>query len=361
MTTLTASKTSFLSRYRMLTIVLILGVAFPFLIGFTDGQSPAAVIASEGGNAKFMMGLAVEIFILALFALSYDLVIGVTGLLSLGQMMFFATGAYGAGVMLKSFEWALPVTLLAVIVIGVVQALLFAVVIPRTGGALTFALVTLGFASVFAIIVESPELKDYTGSDVGLQGAAAAVPSWLNTTDSRFWLYLVVFAILAAAYLTFKRILESPTGAVLVATRDNPDRAQMLGYNIFWFQLFALVVSSITAAISGMLWAMHQPIVTPTVAGLGWMVTVLLMVIMGGIGTLSGAIVGAGTYRLLDFYLERWFGGTATLLLGIAFILIVLFLPYGIVGTWRERSARIKQGRKRLISLVTGRNESTQE
>ena len=352
MTTLPTSRGGFLSRYRLLSIVIVLGLAFPFLVGLLDGQAPADVIASEGGNAKFMMGLAIEVFILGLFALSYDLVLGVTGLLSLGQMFFFATGAYGAGVMLKSFEWPLAAVVLAVVVIGVVQALLVAVVIPRIGGALTFALVTLGIATIFLILVQSPEMKPWTGSDVGLQGTAGTVPEWINTTDNRFRLYLVVFGLLMVAFLIYKRIVASPTGAVLVATRDNPDRASMLGYNIFWFQLFALVVSSITAAVSGMLWAMHQPIVTPTVAGLGWMVTVLLMVIMGGIGTLSGAIVGAGTYRLLDFYLERWFGGGATMLLGAAFILIVLFLPYGIVGTWRVKSAQVREGRDRLLRLV---------
>ncbi len=352
MTTLPSPSGSFFSRYRMLTIVVILGLAFPFIVGLLDGQAPADVIASEGGNAKFMMGLAVEIFILGLFALSYDLVLGVTGLLSLGQMFFFATGAYGAGIMLKSFEWSLVLIIPAIVLIGVVQALLVAVVIPRIGGALTFALVTLGIATIFLIIVQSPEMKPWTGSDVGLQGAAGAVPEWINTTDNRFTLYLVVFALLVVTFLIYKRIVASPTGAVLVATRDNPDRALMLGYNIFWFQLFALVVSSITAALSGMLWAMHQPIVTPTVAGLGWMVTVLLMVIMGGIGTLSGAIVGAGTFRLLEFYLERWFGGEATMLLGIAFILIVLFLPYGIVGTWRVKSPRVREGRDRLLRMV---------
>lgn len=357
MTMLPVSNNSFFVRYKMLLVVIVLGVAFPFLVGFMDGQSPAAVIASEGGNSKFLMGLAVEVFILALFALSYDLVLGITGLLSLGHMMFFAAGAYGAGVMLKSFDWPLWGIVIAVIIIGVVQALLFAVVIPRIGGALTFALVTLGFATMFSIVIQSPELKPWTGSDVGLQGAAGVVPEWINTTDSRFQLYLVVFALLLVAYLIYKRIVESPTGAVLVATRDNPDRAQMLGYNIFWFQMFALVVASITASLSGMLWAMHQPIVTPTVAGLGWMVTVLLMVIMGGIGTLSGAIVGAATFRLLEFYLERWFGGGATMLLGIAFILIVLFLPYGIVGTWRARAIQRKQGYQRLKNLVTGASD----
>lgn len=354
MTIAASPRTGFLNRHGMLVFVITLAILFPFIVGLLNGQSPSAVIASEGGNAKFMMGLAIEVFILAIFALSYDLVLGIAGLLSLGHAMFFAAGAYGAGIMLKSFGWSLLATLIAVIVIGVIQALLFAVVLPRVQG-LTFALVTLGLASMFWIVIQSPELADYTGGDVGLQGASGLVPEWINTTDNRFRLYLLVFAVLLLFYLAYRRIVASPTGAVLIANRENEERTMMLGYNTVWFQLFALVVASITAAIAGMFWTMHQPIVTPAVASLGWMVTVLLMVIMGGIGTLSGAIIGAAVFRLLSFYLERWFGGGATLLLGITFILIVLFLPYGIVGTWRVRRFKIAEGRKRLAALVTGK------
>lgn len=354
MTTPAPAPRSFFSRHAMLVVVVALAVAFPFLVGLMDGQSPAEVIAAEGGNSKFLMGLAIEVFILALFALSYDLLLGITGLLSFGHQMFFAVGAYGTGIMLQSFGWSLFATFLGVLVAGVLQALLFGVVLPRVQG-ITFALVTLGIASMFWIVIQSPEVGDYTGADVGLQGTSGFVPEWINTNDNRFRFYLLALIVLVFFYLLYRRIVASPTGAVLVANRENEDRALMLGYNTFWFKLFALLVSSITAAIAGMLWAMHQPIVTPTVASLGWMVAVLLMVLIGGIGTLSGAIVGAAVYRLLSFYLERWFGGAAALVLGVAYVLLVLFLPYGIVGTWRLKRLDIENGRKRLLSFITGK------
>jgi branched-chain amino acid transport system permease protein len=354
MTTVAAPSATFLRRHAMFIVVIVVAVAFPFLVGLLDGQSPADVIASEGGNSKFLMGLAIEIFILAIFALSYDLLLGITGLLSFGHQMFFAVGAYGTGIMLQSFEWSLFATLLGVLVAGVLQALLFAVVLPRVQG-ITFALVTLGIASMFWIIIQSPELGDWTGADVGLQGTSAFVPEWINTNDHRYRFYVLALVLLVLFYLLYRRIVESPTGAVLVANRENEDRALMLGYNTFWFKLFALLVSSITAALAGMLWAMHQPIVTPTVASLGWMVAVLLMVLIGGIGTLSGAIVGAAVYRLLSYYLERWFGGGASLMLGIAYVLLVLFVPYGIVGTWRLKRFQITDGRKRLVAMLTNR------
>ncbi len=351
MTELTIQQPGIFVRYRMLVIVVAAGILFPFIVGFIDGQSPAAVIASEGGNAKFLMGLAVEVFILAIFALSFDLILGFAGLFSLGHQMFFAVGAYGAGIMLKSLDWSLPATVMGVLVLGVLQAILFGVVLPRVQG-ITFALVTLGFGAMFYVVIQSPEISDHAGSDVGLAGASSLVPEWMNTTENRFRFYLLVFAILLLIYLAYRRIVASPTGAVMVAIRDNPERAAMLGYNTFWFQFFALFVSSITAAIAGMLWALHQPIVTPAVAGLGWMIAVLLMVIMGGLGTLTGAIVGAAAFRLLGFYLEKWFGGSADLLLGITFILIVLLLPYGIVGTWRAKAVERARGWERLKSLA---------
>ena len=352
MTVSAPTRPGFIQRHSMLTLVTVLALVFPFLVGLLDGQSPAAVISSEGGNAKFMMGLSVEIFILALFAMSYDLVLGITGLFSLGHQMFFAAGAYGSGIMLKSLEWSLGATLLGLVVLAVLQALLYGIILPRVRGGLTFALVTLGFGAMFWIVIQSPELSEYAGSDVGLAGASSLVPAWINTTENRFTFYLVALAILLIVYIVFRQIIASPTGAVMIANRDNADRARMLGYNVFWFQLFALVMSSLAAALAGMLWVMHQPIVTPTIASLGWMVTVLLMVIMGGIGTLSGAVIGAAAYRLLDFYFERWFGGGATVLLGAAFIAIVLFLPYGIVGTWRAKAAARSAGWTRLTSLL---------
>ncbi len=355
MTTSVSTRSGPLQRHRVLLLVIVFAVVFPFFIGILYGQSPAAVIASEGGNAKFMMGLAVEIFILAMFAMSYDLILGITGLFSLGHQMFFAAGDYGAGIMLTSLEWSLPATFLGVLVLAVIQAILFGIILPRVRGGLTFALVTLGFGAMFWIVIQSPELSEYAGSDVGLAGASSSVPTWINTTENRFWFYLVTFAVLFLAFLAMRRIIASPTGAVMVANRDNPDRARMLGYNTFWFQIIALLAASMTASIAGMLWAIHQPIITPAIAGLQWMVAVLLMVIMGGIGTLTGAIVGAATFRLLDFYLEKWFGGGAGLMLGVAYIGIVLFLPYGIVGTWRARAVRGKEGRQRLMQLFTGK------
>ena len=344
----TKQQASWVSRYGILLIIVVAMVAFPFVVALIDGQSINDVFTSEAGNAKFWQGLLIEVFILAIYALSYDLVLGVTGLLSFGHAMFFAVGAYMTGIAFKTFEWGVPLTLLVLFVVGIGQALLFGLVLPRVKG-ITFALVTLGLASMFHIVVQSTELVEWTGADVGLQGVIT--PDFINTSTSRFTLYIVGLFSVVLIYLLYQRFVDSPTGRVWVAIRENEDRALMLGYNTFYFKLFALIIASITATYAGFLHTVHQPIVSPDIAGLGWTVIALLIILIGGVGTLTGAIVGAVVYRLLEYLLDRYFGETATTLLGLTYIAIVLFLPYGIVGTWRLRSVQIKQGRDRIMKL----------
>lgn len=348
----TAEKTSLADWWkanRGLLGLLILLIAFPFLLALSEGQSIGDVLANEAGNAKFMQGLLIEVFILAIYALSYDLILGVTGLLSFGHAMFFAAGAYFTGIAFKNLGWGAGQTLLGLVVVAVVQALLFGVVLPRVKG-ITFALVTLGLASVFHIVVQSTEMSEWTGADVGLQGVIA--PAWLNTNTARFQLYLLTLLATFLVYLIYRRFVDSPTGRVCIAIRENEGRALMLGYNTFLFKLVALVVASLTAVLAGFFHTIHQPIVSPNVASLGWTVSALLIILIGGVGTLSGALVGAAVFRLLEFFLDRWFGNAANFLLGAIYVTIVLFLPYGIVGTWRVRSLDIAKGRARLKKML---------
>ena len=348
-----AGFTGWLQRRRGLLILTAALVAFPFVISILiDGQGLSAVWANDQGNARFLQGLAIEIFILALYALSYDLILGITGLLSFGHAMFFAVGAYTFGIMLKTHEMHWVLGLGVVLIAAVLQALLFAIVLPRVKG-ITFALVTLGFASMFWIVIQSSDLQQWAGAEIGLQGVEA--PVWfLDTTNHRFAFYLVALAVMVFTYALYTRIVDAPAGRVFASIRENEDRSLMLGYNTFWFKLLVLVVASITAALAGALHMMHQPIVTPNVAGLGFTVTALLIILIGGVGTLSGALVGAAVFRLLQFYLDRWYGAASELLIGLAYVLLVLYLPYGIVGTWRLRSVRIKEGRDRLLKMLTG-------
>ncbi|MFZ5916357.1 MAG: branched-chain amino acid ABC transporter permease [Chloroflexota bacterium] len=328
-------------------LVLIVALsALPFVLALVNGQSISSLLANESGNSKFIQGLLIEVFILAVYAISYDLVLGITGLLSFGHAMFFAVGAYLTGIMLKSFGWSLLPTMGVVVAAGIVQALLFSVVLPRVKEGLTFALVTLGMASVFSIVIGTRELADYTGADVGLQGIPR--PDFLNPSTQRLRFYFVALAFAVLVYLFYRRFVDSPTGRVCVAIRENENRARMLGFNTFWFKLVALIVSAITAGLAGTMNALYKPIVSPEIAGMAYTVGALLMILIGGMGTLSGAMVGAAAYKLLDFYLHKWFEENAGFILGLVYVVFVVFVPYGIVGTWRLRSFQWKQGWQRI-------------
>ena len=336
-----------------MVVTLLVFFLLPFLVGLFDSASPAQVWLNESGQSKFIQGLAIEIFILALYALSYDLIFGFTGLLSFGHSMFFAVGAYLTGILLKNFGFSLGATFGLILVAGIVQAFLFGMVLPRVKG-ITFALVTLGMASVFHVLVVSTELGDYTGSDVGLQGVI--IPEWISPATERLRLYFITLTVLILVFMLYKRFVNSPTGRVCTAIRENEGRAQMLGYNTFYFKLAALMLSSLTAAFAGGLHTIYQPIVSPNVASLGYTVTALLVILIGGVGTLNGALVGAIVYRLLDYGLRRYIGESASFINGAVYVLIVLFLPYGIVGTWRLKSANIQQGWERLLGMFNVRS-----
>ncbi len=338
----------------MLLVIAFLA-ALPFIMTLLDGQPLSGVLANQPGQSKFYQGLLIEIFILAVYALSYDLLLGITGLLSFGHAMFYGVGAYLTGILLKSFGLSLWATLGWVVVAGIVQALLFSIVLPRVKG-ITFALVTLGMAQVFYIIIQSRELVKYAGAEIGLQGVIP--PDFINPASQRLRFYFVALTFLFLVYFFYQRFVNSPTGRVCIAIRENENRAIMLGYNTFYFKLAALIVSSITAALAGTLHTLYYPLVRPEVAGLGFTIAALLMILIGGIGTLTGALIGAATFRLLSFFLEHRFGATSQLLIGTVYIAIVLFLPYGIVGTWRMHSFGFKEAWRRRLKSFSNQAEA---
>jgi branched-chain amino acid transport system permease protein len=171
-------------------------------------------------------------------------------------------------------------------------------------------------------------------------------------------LYFVTLSILILVFLLYKRFVNSPTGRVCTAIRENEGRALMLGYNTFFFKLAALMLSSLTAALAGGLHTIYQPIVSPNVASLAYTVNALLIILIGGVGTLNGALVGAVVFRLLDYGLRRYIGESASFINGAIYVAIVLFLPYGIVGTWKLKSTDMQQGWDRLLGML---NTSSKE
>ncbi|MFZ0544911.1 MAG: branched-chain amino acid ABC transporter permease, partial [Candidatus Promineifilaceae bacterium] len=319
--------------WHVLTFMLL--IAIPFFIAW---QTETSVCTR--GRAFFWQSIFIDTFILAILALSYNLMFGFAGVISFGHAAFFGMGAYTVGLVMSHLGWAWWLAVLTALLVGVVIALIKGFIGLRIKG-LYFALFTLAFAEVFFILAGNRILADITGAE---DGFTFDVPDFLNVTQNRLFFYYLALMAMVVAFLVIRRLMNSPTGRVLHALRENEERAQMLGYNTFYFKLIAIIVAGILASGAGVLRGIALKGASPNVLSLDFTITPLLMVIVGGLGTYAGPAVGAFTLHLLEQFLrdtvvtiggteinigERW-----ALILGIVFILIVMVFPQGIVGTW---------------------------
>ena len=325
-------------------LLLLLLVLFPFLLAVLTGEPV------DSGTPKFWQGLLAQVFILGVYAMSYDLLMGYTGILSFGHAMFFGTGAYVTGILLTHAGWSLWQVTLAVLGVAIIQGLVIGVLSLRVRG-VYLAMVTLAFAQMFFILAEATDFRDLTGAEDGLHGIP--IPAWMSPTDERLRFYFIALAFCVVMYLIARRVVESPTGRVMVAIRENEARAQMIGYNTFVYKLIAVTLSGTLAALAGLMNALWNVNANPAMLSVTTTINALLMVIIGGVGTLVGPLLGAGVLQLLGYWLNSTFGPRWPLIFGIVYILIVLFFPYGLVGTWHLRGAawrRIWRDRLRGVS-----------
>jgi branched-chain amino acid transport system permease protein len=320
------------------------------------------------GITKFWQGQLIIFFIMAVFAMSYDLLMGFGGILSFGHAASFGGGAYTFALLMK--HWApnfmsqyrimvgslditqivvLILVLLAVLVVSILIGLLFSATSIRLKGAY-FAMLTLAIGSAMYILVKATDFHQWTGADEGLHGVP--VPLWLNPTQNRLTIYFISLIFLAICYLLMKRMVNSPTGKVIIANRENEDRMRMIGYNPVVFRTIAFVSASVFAGLAGMFYSIWNTSATPTMISAVTTINALIMTILGGMGTLVGPILGAAIMQTISQFFYTWFGARWPLVFGVLFILIVMFLPYGIIGTWRLRSPSIKQGWEKLLSFL---------
>jgi branched-chain amino acid transport system permease protein len=333
-------------------LAFLLLIALPFFIAWLTDSS-----VCSRGKAFFWQSIFIDVFILAILAISYNLMFGFAGVISFGHALFFGLGAYTVGLLMLhlAFPWWLAI--LSALIVGIIIALIKGFVGLRIRG-LYFALFTLAFAEVFFILAGNRVMVNITGAE---DGFTFAVPDWLNMTKNRFFFYYLALAALVVAFIVVQRLINSPTGRVMHAMRDNEDRAQMLGYNTFYFKLIAIVTAGVLAAGAGVLRGLALKGASPGVLGLDFTINPLLMVIIGGLGTFTGPIIGAFGLRLIEQFLrdsiwtvggievnigERW-----ALILGVIFILSVMIFPHGIVGTWYSKGLNTLAGWKRLLRL----------
>jgi branched-chain amino acid transport system permease protein len=359
-----ARLSQFLRKEWGMLLVLVLLVVFPFLFGWLTGTTASA------GPARFWQGLLINFFIMAVYAMSYDLLMGYIGILTFGQAAFFGGGAYAMGLFLKhiapvikqgyqiSFPGLGDITDFTLLIIGFLAAaivsgvlgMLFSALSARVKG-VYFAMITLAAAEAIYILSKASDFLQWTGADEGLQ--AYHVPDFINPTQNRLLFYFVALAFMVGMYLVLRRIVNSPTGRVFEAIRENESRVQMIGYNPAVYRSFAFVISSIVAGLAGAFYAIWNLSISPsTVTSSLVTINALIMTIMGGVGTLTGPIVGAGLMQLIGQFFDQWFGPRWPLVFGLVFIILVVFLPYGIVGTWRSKKAGFKDGWSRLLKTL---------
>ena len=307
--------------------------------------------------------LALKIIIFACLVASFDILLGYTGILSFGHGMFFGIGAYCVAFLIGKYgdpTYAnLILGLLLAILVATVLALFISFLSLRVK-TIFFAMVTLALAEL--AIVLANKLSGFTGGEDGISISLPGIFSvafnagefmGVDISGRLLTYYLILFVCLGL-FLLMLRFIHSPLGRVLQAIRDNEQRAEALGYQTFIFQAISITFGCIVATITGGMYAMWVGYVNPEscLEVLAIMLNVLLMVIIGGMGTLYGGIVGAAFLLITQTFLpdlqnlaqslfpdavmlhsimERWL-----LLFGVLFVLVVIFFPKGIIGSIRE-------------------------
>ncbi|MGE0849933.1 MAG: branched-chain amino acid ABC transporter permease [Hyphomicrobiaceae bacterium] len=340
-----------LPRSRVLSVVLVAILATLALAPFLFSGAQA-------------INTAVKVCVFIVLVASYDLLLGYTGIVSFAHTMFYGIGGYGVGLALYGWgaTWTAALAGLAIaLVAGIVLALLIGLFSLRVR-AIFFAMVTLAVASAFAIL--AAQLSDITG---GEDGRSFRVPEMLRPgftlvdlavvgpITGRTITYYIVFLSALALFLMALRVVNSPFGRVLQAIRENDFRAEALGYRTVYYRTIANCLAAGMAVLAGALNALWLRYTGPdTTLSFAIMLDILLMVVIGGMGTMYGAVVGATLFIVAQNYLQKLMGVAAKateaipllpsllhpdrwlLWLGVLFVLSVYFFPTGIVGKLRQ-------------------------
>ena len=271
--------------------------------------------------------LVMKVLCFALFACAFNLLLGYTGLLSFGHAVFFGSAAYVTGHALK--VWELPTLLGLLVGAGAATVLgwvIGSLAIRRQG--IYFAMVTLALAQmVFFFFLQAP----FTGGEDGLQGVPRGTLFGLDLADDMNLYYLVV-AIFAASFWLIQRTIHSPFGQILKAIRENEPRAISLGYDVAKYKLLAFVLSAGLAGLAGATKTLVFKFATLTDAHWHTSGEVVLMTLLGGMGTVFGPLVGATVIVTLQNELADKVGSLVTVIMGAIFVICVLAFRRGIVG-----------------------------
>jgi branched-chain amino acid transport system permease protein len=275
----------------------------------------------------FHLNLLSEILILAIFALSLNILVGFTGLVSLGHAAFFGIGAYTAGLVALNLSDHLLVSIGASIIVSVIAAAIIGVFCMKVSG-FYFLMLTLAFSQmIYSFIYQS---TNFTGGSNGLSGIPNATLPGFAFSNAVYVFYLVLFIFLAT-YTTLGIIVKSPFGQVLIGIRENELRVKATGYNTGLYKYAAFILAGVFGGLSGSLYTYFNGFIAPSDVYWTMSGAVLIMVLIGGSGTMLGPVLGAALFVTLETvvssYTDSWM-----LIVGSVFIIFVIFFPKGIVG-----------------------------
>lgn len=303
--------------------------------------------------------------VMAAAALSYHLLIGVAGLLSFGHALYFGAGSYGLAILLNLFGLPLLPSMGLALVFALVLSTVTGMVALRVTG-IPFAMVTLAFAQAGSVLVRRNP-GDSTGGEEGLSLATAGVPDFLvgvSNTRNLYWLALLTLIVVFALV---SWIQNSRAGHVAAAVRENELRVRVLGLQPYRAKLLIFVVAGTLAAAVGMVFLLLQSGTVPRQVSPDFTITLLVMVVLGGVGSKWGAVLGGVIYTLADQRLTSFANSAAVeslpailhvplseplFILGALFVLVVLFMPGGLMGAAGRLAGRGRARRRKAEKIL---------
>lgn len=283
-----------------------------------------------GSVAPFLLypTFLMKVLCFALFACAFNLLLGFAGLLSFGHAAFFGGSAYITGYLCQTQGWSPEMGLLFGTAFGAVLGALFGMVAIRRAG-IYFAMITLGLAQIVFFL--ALQLK-FTGGEDGMQGIPRGHLLGLIDLSDNMAMYFFVFAVFMAGFWLIHRTIHSPFGQILKAIRDNEARATSLGYDVARYKLLAFVISASLAGLAGATKALVFQLAS--LGDVHWHTSgeVVLMTLLGGLGTILGPVAGAVTIVGLENLLADKVGSWVTVIMGGIFVVCVLVFRRGVVG-----------------------------
>ena len=286
---------------------------------------------------EFWRRFVTEILIWGLLAMSSDILIGYTGMISFGHSAFFGLGMYGTAAALLTVS---PPNLWLALLYGLVGAAAVAVFVAYFATRLRdiyFSITTLVFSQIFYVIIFT--WTAVTGGENGLtfRRPDLAIPGLISVPFTSDTLHWFVLAVVTVSYLVLRRITRSPFGMVLQAIRENEPRTRAIGYPVERYKIVAVMLSGLFAGLAGVLYALQNKFAAPDFVFLVVSAETIIFNVMGGIGTLVGPVAGAAFFLLLREGFSRFFTEYYLIPVGLIFTAMVIFMPQGLLGFLKRR------------------------